>query len=106
MAESEESTLRFKKLFTSSFPLYNGNSTTNPLSSVQRTYATYVNARATSSAFGAEVGGGSGSSGVFSVKDLQPVVLFSQKLSAAAYVASTCHTTLQLVLQFVSKQML
>ena len=72
MAESEESTGRFKKLFTTAFPLYDGNSTTHPHSTVQRTYASGMS---------------------FEMKDLMPVIPFQKKLSAAAYVASTCHST-------------
>ena len=68
MAESEESTGRFKKLFMHSFPGYDGNSTTHPESTVQRSYIREFN-------------GG----------DLIPIVPFASKLPASAYIASTCH---------------
>lgn len=72
MAESEESSQRFHKLFTSSFPGYDGNSTTHPDSSVQRTY---ISSQSSSSSSSTTV----------------PLVSYGDKLRAAAYVVSTCH---------------
>jgi len=69
VAESEESHGRFHKLFTSAFPGYDGNSTTSPHASIPRSYIQE-----------------------FKMQDVLPLVPFSQKLKAAAYVASTCHT--------------
>ena len=68
MVESEESLKRFKKLFVSSFPLYDGNSTTSPWASVQRTYI----ARLNESLF-------------------LPLRPHSEAILGAAFVASTCH---------------
>ena len=71
MAESEESTTRFHKLFNAAFPGYDGNSTTSTTATVQRFYVQeFPQAQA-----------------------LLPVVAHKDKLVGAAYVASTCHGT-------------
>ncbi len=75
MAESEESHSRFDKLFRGSFVGYNGNSTTHPSSTVQRTYVTDFTVR---------------KAPVTSALLLTPVA-HNEKLPGAAYVASTCH---------------
>ena len=68
MVESEESLKRFKRLFSGSFPLYDGNSTTSPWASVQRTYISRLN----ESLF-------------------LPLKPYSDAIVGAAFVASTCH---------------
>ena len=68
MAESEESTHRFQKLFATAFPNYDGSSTTHPETSVPRTYFRGWN----TSEF------------------IEPKP-FSQLIKGAAFVASTCH---------------
>ena len=68
MVESEESLKRFKRLFAGSFPLYDGNSTTSPWASVQRTYI----ARLNESLF-------------------LPLRPHYEAIVGAAFVASTCH---------------
>jgi hypothetical protein len=68
MVESEESTKRFKHLFSKSFPWYDGNSTTSPFASIQRSYISGLNA-----------------------SSFLPLKPFSQAIKGAAYVASTCH---------------
>jgi len=68
VAESEESSGRFHKLFSNAFPGYDGNSTTHPASSIPRSYVQ-----------------------AFKMQDVLPLVPFGKKLKAAAYVASTCH---------------
>ena len=68
MAESEESFKRFRRLFTSSFPLFDGNSTTSPYASVQRSYVTSLN-----------------------VSAFLPLRPFQALIRGSAYVASTCH---------------
>ena len=69
IVESEESFIRFKKLFTDSFPHYDGNSTTHPSSSVQRFYF---------------------DSSLSNVTFL-PLKAFHNLIKGAAFVASTCH---------------
>lgn len=68
MAESEESTMRFHRLFSASFPHFDGNSTTSPRSTIQRYYFRKWNASE---------------------------ILSSRKadllIPGAAFVASTCH---------------
>lgn len=68
IAESEESFGRFGHLFHQSFHHYDGNSTTHPDSSVQRTY---IN--------------------VFELLKRLPLKLHKDLIKGAAYVASTCH---------------
>lgn len=68
MIESEESHRRFKKLFGDSFPLYDGNSTTSPYSTVQRSYIPKLN-----------------------MSEFLPLRPFAQSISGASFVASTCH---------------
>jgi Glycosyltransferase family 10 (fucosyltransferase) C-term len=68
MAESEESFKRFRRLFTSSFPLFDGNSTTSPYASVQRSYVTSLN-----------------------VSAFLPLKAFRALIRGSAFVASTCH---------------
>ncbi len=68
MAESEESFGRFGHLFDHSFPLFDGYSTTHPLSSVPRSYLTLLNASL-----------------------FFPEKLFSTLIKGAVFVASTCH---------------
>lgn len=68
MAESEESMKRFRKLFTTSFPWFDGNSTTSPYASVQRTYITSLN-----------------------VSAFLPHLPFSRLIKGGSFVASTCH---------------
>jgi hypothetical protein len=68
MAESEESFGRFGHVFEKSFPLFDGNSTTNPTSSVPRSYISSLN-----------------------VSEFLPLVSSNQLIRGAAYVASTCH---------------
>ncbi len=68
MVESEESHTRFSKLFQASFSHFDGNSTTSPFSSVQRTYF----------------------EGLQTV-DLLPPKPFSTLIRGASFVASTCH---------------
>ena len=67
MAESEESTKRFRKLF-SSFSSFDGNSTTSPHSSVQRSYVTSLNITA-----------------------FLPLKPYAKLIKGGAFVASTCH---------------
>ena len=68
MVESEESHRRFKKLFDGSFPQFHGNSTTNPLSTIQRFYLRQLN-----------------------MTSLLPSKSFWDVISGASFVASTCH---------------
>lgn len=68
MVESEESHQRFNRLFSASFAGYDGNSTTHPSSTVQRSYMKELTSA-----------------------ELLPTVPHESKLPAAAYVASTCH---------------
>ena len=68
LAESEESHGRFHKLFKASFRNYDGNSTTSPFSSVQRTYFSGLNA-----------------------SEFLPLKSFSKLINGASFVASTCH---------------
>lgn len=68
MIESEESHRRFRKLFADSFPLYDGNSTTSPYSTVQRSYIPKLN-----------------------VTEFLPMTPFAQSINGASFVASTCH---------------
>jgi hypothetical protein len=68
MVESEESTKRFKYLFSKSFPWYDGNSTTSPFASIQRSYINGLN-----------------------LSSFLPLKSFTQAIKGAAYVASTCH---------------
>lgn len=70
MAESEESTIRFRKLFSASFSGFDGNSTTHPHSSVQRSYV---------------------STGIFNASVFLPLKPLTSLIPGAAYVASTCH---------------
>lgn len=70
MAESEESTVRFRKLFSASFSGFDGNSTTHPQSSVQRSYV---------------------STGIFNASVFLPLKPLASLIPGAAYVASTCH---------------
>lgn len=69
MVESEESHHRFQRLFTTSFPHFDGNSTTSPFASVQRTYFRGWN-----------------------LSDFHPMRPFQQLINGAAFVASTCHS--------------
>lgn len=70
MAESEESFGRFKSLFQNSFPLFDGNSTTHPSSSVQRVYY----------------------AGKFKENaHLLHLNSFDSLIKGASFVASTCH---------------
>lgn len=68
MAESEESFGRFGHIFHKSFPLFDGNSTTHPKSTVPRSYITCLNQ-----------------------SDFLPLRPPAELISGAAYVASTCH---------------
>lgn len=68
MAESEESTLRFQRLFQKSFPLFDGYSTTFPSSTVPRTYFSGWN--------------------MSEFHLLKPI---SNLIHGAVFVASTCH---------------
>lgn len=68
MAESEESHARFGKLFHASFSHYDGNSTTSPFSSVQRTYFSGLNPN-----------------------DFITPQHFGSLIRGASFVASTCH---------------
>jgi len=67
IVESEESFSRFKRLFSDSFPNYDGNSTTHPSSSIQRYYFDLQNTT------------------------LLPNTPFSKLIKGAVFVASTCH---------------
>jgi hypothetical protein len=68
IAESEESTSRFHKLFSASFPHFDASSTTSPFSTIQRTYFSGLNAS----------------------EFLEPIP-FHQLIKGAAFVASECH---------------
>ena len=68
IVESEESHQRFHRLFLNSFQGFDGNSTTHPSSSIQRSYIRE-----------------------FGSSPLLPVFPYNQKVKAAAFVASTCH---------------
>lgn len=68
MAESEESSIRFAKLFQGSFKFFDGSSTTSPFSSVQRTYFSGLNS-----------------------SQLLPAKPFETLIKGASFVASTCH---------------
>jgi hypothetical protein len=68
VVESEESSVRFQKLFQSSFRHFDANSTTNPFSTIQRTYFNGLNA-----------------------SDFLPLNNFSSLIRGASFVASTCH---------------
>lgn len=68
MVESEESHSRFHKLFSSSFPYYDGFSTTNPTSSVPRSYISS-----------------------FNTSSFLPLRPFHSLIKGAAFVASSCH---------------
>lgn len=70
MVESEESTVRFRKLFGASFPGFDGNSTTHPTATVQRSYV---------------------GTGIFNASFFIPLRPFHGLVQGAAYVASTCH---------------
>ncbi len=68
IAESEESHGRFHKLFKGSFVHYDGNSTTSPFATVQRTYFTGLN-----------------------TSEFLPLKPFNKLIKGASFVASTCH---------------
>jgi hypothetical protein len=68
IAESEESHGRFQKLFKSSFVHFDGNSTTSPFSTIQRSYFSGLNA-----------------------SQFLPLKSFKTMISGASFVASTCH---------------
>ena len=70
IAESEESTVRFRKLFSASFSGFDGNSTTHPTATVQRSYI---------------------GTGIFNSSFFIPLRPFAKMIPGAAYVASTCH---------------
>jgi hypothetical protein len=70
MVESEESTVRFRRLFGASFPGFDGNSTTHPEATVQRSYV---------------------GTGIFNASLFIPLKPFDSLIQGAAYVASTCH---------------
>lgn len=70
VAESEESTVRFRKLFSASFPGFDANSTTHPDATVQRSYI---------------------GTGIFNSSTFIPLRPFDAMIPGAAYVASTCH---------------
>ena len=68
IAESEESSTRFSKLFQTSFPFFDASSTTSPFSTIQRTYFSGLNA-----------------------SDFLPMKPFHSLIKGASFVASTCH---------------
>lgn len=68
LAESEESHHRFGRLFFTSFPHFDGNSTTNPLSSVPRTYFRGWN-----------------------MSDFLPTPEYHTLINGSTFIASTCH---------------
>lgn len=68
MAESEESFGRFEYLFKNSFVHFDGNSTTSPYSTIQRTYIPNIN-----------------------ISQFLPLRSFETMIKGAAFVASTCH---------------
>lgn len=68
IAESEESFGRFGHIFRDSFKFFDGNSTTSPYSSVQRTYI-----------------------GKFNESQFLPHIEHNKLIRGVAYVASTCH---------------
>lgn len=68
MVESEESYSRFKSLFDNAFSNFDGNSTTHPMSSVQRVYIRNLNE-----------------------SQFLPLKTFSSLIQGATFVASTCH---------------
>lgn len=68
LAESEESHHRFHKLFSTSFPYFDGNSTTNPSSSVPRTYFRGWN-----------------------MSEFLPSPAVTTLINGSTFVASTCH---------------
>jgi len=70
LVESEESTVRFKKLFGASFKHFDGNSTTHPEASVQRSYV-YLSS--------------------FNKSAFLPLKPHEQMIKGASYVVSTCH---------------
>jgi hypothetical protein len=68
LVESEESYSRFKYLFDSSFPHFDGNSTTHPTSAVKRFYVSALNS-----------------------SEFLPMKPFEDLVQGAVFVASTCH---------------
>jgi len=68
--ESEESTVRFRRLFSASFPGFDGNSTTHPTATIQRSYI---------------------GTGIFNASTFIPLRAFGSLIQGAAFVASTCH---------------
>ena len=86
IAESEESHSRFHNLFDSSFPYFDGNSTTWPSSSIPRAYVSALN-----------------------VTEFLPQRPFNSLIKGASFVASTCHrgrgtTKRELVVEIMRKQ--
>lgn len=84
LVESEESHARFGRLFHAAFPLYDGNSTTHPRSTIQRSYFRGWNSTT-----------------------LLPLRPFNELIKAGVFIASTCHRgsetkRLQLVRQLQS----
>eukprot|EP01031_Cornospumella_fuschlensis_P025617 gene25617-30937_t len=68
LVESEESHTRFGRLFRTSFPHYDGNSTTHPSSTIQRSYFRGWNGTT-----------------------LLPLRPFDKLIKAGVFIASTCH---------------
>lgn len=69
IVESEESHARFSRLFEDSFPLYDGNSTTSPRASIQRSYLKKLN-----------------------VSTFLPLMSAPQMIVGAAFAASNCRS--------------